>query len=188
MKFFYLFQWIIPLFIFSVNSSAIAGASPETLTADNTNTEVPSAPSSNITPTPSTTAQTSTQTGVIQFNNTGLSALTYPNCGGTCLFAIGRLVPSANGTTSAEAVAGVVWQLRSPENTQAESQRLLLKAQSENLTQESTLILTEKLADAIEQRKPDRITLLAILLAKRLGYASHHQLLKDLHNVNGPDK
>ena len=182
-----LFQWIVPLFILSLSPNAIAGASPETVTTENTNTEASNTATSNITTSPSATAPTPTQTGVIQFNNTGLSALTYPNCGGTCLFAIGRLVPTSNGT-SAEAVAGVVWQLRSPENTQAESQRLLLKTQSENLTQESTLILTEKLADAIEQRKPDRITLLAILLAKRLGYANHHKLLQDLNNVNGPDK
>lgn len=181
-----LFQWILPLLIFSVNSNAIASEARERLIANSATTEA-SSTTQNENTQPPTTTPTSTQTGVIQFNNTGLSALTYPNCGGTCLFAIGRLVPTINGT-SAEAVAGVVWQLRSPENTQAESQRLHLKAQTENLTQESTLLLTEKLADAIEQRKPDRITLLAILLAKRLGYANHHKLLQDLQSTNGPDK
>lgn len=157
----HLFHWTIPLLIVSCSPNAIAGPPPTDLT------------------TTDTTTTDTTQTGVIQFNNTGLSALAYPNCGGTCLFAIGRLVPSSHGTT-AEAVAGVVWQLRSPENTRAEAQRLLLNTQSENLTQESTLILTEKLADALEQRKPERITLLSILLAKRLGYSDHHQLLQQL--------
>ena len=163
----HLFHWTIPLLIFSCSPNAIA----DSLSTDQITTD--------------TTTDT-TQTGVIQFNNTGLSALAYPNCGGTCVFAIGRLVPGSRGTT-AEAVAGIVWQLRSPENTRTEAQRLLLNAQSENLTQESTLILTEKLADALEQRKPNdltiespRITLLAILLAKRLGYADHHQLLQQL--------
>lgn len=156
----HLFHWTIPLLIVSCSPNAIAGPPPTDLTTTDTTTDT-------------------TQTGVIQFNNTGLSALAYPNCGGTCLFAIGRLVPSSHGTT-AEAVAGVVWQLRSPENTRAEAQRLLLNTQSENLTQESTLILTEKLADALEQRKPERITLLSILLAKRLGYSDHHQLLQQL--------
>ena len=163
----HLFHWTIPLLIFSCSPNAIAGSPPTDTTTDT------------ITDTTIDTTTDTTQTGVIQFNNTGLSALAYPNCGGTCVFAIGRLVPSSRGTT-AEAVAGIVWQLRSPENTRAEAQRLLLNAQSENLTQESTLILTEKLADALEQRKPDRITLLAILLAKRLGYADHHQLLQQL--------
>ena len=181
-----LFQWMFPLLILSLSPSAIAGTSTEAAPTDHTNSEVANTTSSNTTTTSSPTG--STQTGVIQFNNTGLSALSYPNCGGTCLFAIGRLVPSANGTTSAEAVAGVVWQLRSPENTQAEAQRLLAKAQTENLTQESTLILIEKLADAIEQRKPDRITLLAILLAKRLGYSDHYQLLQHLQATSGRDK
>lgn len=162
----HLLHWIIPLLVLSCSPNAIADP-PETEVSTTTNLSNTSSP---LIP---------TQTGIIQFNNTGLSALAYPNCGGTCLFAIGRLVPSSNGTT-VEAVAGVVWQLRSPENTQVESQRLHLTAQSEKLTQESTLILTEKLANALEQGKSDRITLLAILLAKRLGYSDHHQLLQQL--------
>jgi hypothetical protein len=186
-----LIHWTIPLLIFSYNPNAlaqppgkgIANPLPETLTADNSSNPELFVPTNPITPSPATSSLTTSipnQTGVIQFNNTGLSALTYPNCGGTCLFAIGRLVPTSNGSTSAEAVAGVVWQLRSPENTQAEAQRLLIKAQTENLTQESTLLLTEKLADALEQRKPERIKLLAILLAKRLGYSDYYQLLQQL--------
>jgi hypothetical protein len=178
-------HWTIPLLILSCNprvlaqppGTEIANTPPETLTANSSNSEL-FVPINPITPSPATSIPN--QTGVIQFNNTGLSALTYPNCGGTCLFAIGRLVPGSNGSTSAEAVAGVVWQLRSPENTQAEAQRLLIKAQTENLTQESTLLLTEKLADAIEQRKNDRIKLLAILLSKRLGYSDYQQLLQQL--------
>lgn len=177
-----LIYWTIPLLILSYSPTAIAGTGDVTFTAENSSNPELSIPPTSIPPNPITPSPTTlpNQTGVIQFNNPGLSALTYPNCGGTCLFAIGRLVPSSNGNTNAEAVAGIVWQLRSPENTQAEAQRLLLKAQTENLTQESTLLLTEKLADALEQRKPERIKLLAILLAKRLGYSDYQQLLQQL--------
>ncbi len=115
------------------------------------------------------------------FNNTRLSALTYPNCNGTCLFAIGRLVPSNNGNTSVEAVAGVVWQLRSPDNTHAETQRLIINNRNDLAQQESIVVLLEKLAEAREQGKQDRSTLLAILLAKRLGYVDHKELLQQLN-------
>ena len=70
----HLFHWTIPLLIVSCSPNAIAGPPPTDLT------------------TTDTTTTDTTQTGVIQFNNTGLSALAYPNCGGTCLFAIGRLL------------------------------------------------------------------------------------------------
>lgn len=120
------------------------------------------------------------QTGVIQFNNSGLSALTYPNCGGACVFAIGRMAPSYNGTTSLEAVAGVVWQFKSPENTQAQAIKRQVDAQNERLEQESTVTLSEKLAEAIEQGRTKRANLLAILLAKRLGYPDYQSLLRDV--------
>ena len=93
----------------------------------------------------------SPQTGVIQVNNaSGLSGLTYPNCGGTCAFAITRVTPMSNGNTGLEAVAGLVWQFSSPEKTIAKSQQLLLQAQSDQINGQSTVMLAEKLAEAID--------------------------------------
>ncbi|MEH2195456.1 MAG: hypothetical protein V7K98_22830 [Nostoc sp.] len=127
-----------------------------------------------------TSSSVSQQTGVIQFTNSGLSALTYPNCGGACVFAIGRAVPLSNGITSWETVAGVVWQFSSPDKTQAEANKMIAETQSENLAQESNLILAEKLADAIESGKQERANILAILLSKRLGYSDYLRLLREM--------
>ena len=125
----------------------------------------------------------SPQTGVIQVNNaSGLSGLTYPNCGGTCAFAITRVTPMSNGNTGLEAVAGLVWQFSSPEKTIAKSQQLLFQAQSDQINDQSTLMLAEKLAEAIETGKLDRANLLAMVLAKRLGYSDHRQLLQSAKN------
>lgn len=161
----------------AASATSGAQAQPTTTTFTSSETTVnPASPNSTASLTPTPVSQ---QTGVIQFNNSGLSALTYPNCGGACVFAIGRLVPTANNGHQLEAVAGVVWQFGSPENTQAQAQKMIAQAQSENLVQESNLTLAEKLADAIESGKTVRANAIAILLAKRLGYANYQQLLQD---------
>jgi hypothetical protein len=86
-----------------------------------------------------------------------------------------------NSGLSGEAVLGVVWRPGgAPEDKQMEAQRQLSKAQSESLAQESTVSLSEKLADAIEHQKYERATLLAMMLAPRLGYKDHLQLLRQL--------
>ena len=105
--------------------------------------------------------------------------LTPPSCSKQlCGFIILRTTPYGS-----EGDAGIVFQLGgSSEQTQAESQRLLAIAQKEKLDQESTVILIEKLAEAIETKKIERAKLYAISLAKRLGYADYRQLLKDISN------
>jgi hypothetical protein len=90
------------------------------------------------------------------------------------------MLPTSTGINS-EAMVGVVWRPGgAPEDKQVEAQRQLAKVQSENLAQESTLSLTEKLAEAIEHQKYERATLLAMMLAPRLGYKDHLQLLREL--------
>jgi hypothetical protein len=91
-----------------------------------------------------------------------------------------RMVPT-NGGISGEATLGITWRLGgAPEDKQMEVQRQLVKAQSDNLERESTLSLSEKLAEAIEHQKYERATLLAMMLAPRLGYKDHLQLLREL--------
>jgi hypothetical protein len=115
------------------------------------------------------------QADFIQNNGSGFSGLTYPNCQGLCIFAISKI----NSRQNWEAVGGVVWQVSSPENTQAETNRLIVQAQREKLEQEDTITLVEKLSEAIEKKKIERANFLAIILAKKLGYSSFEQLLKD---------
>jgi hypothetical protein len=125
------------------------------------------------------------QTGVVQQFNNGVNSLTQPNCNSQiCLFTLMR-----NSSQGTELLGGAVWQLGgSPNHTQAEAQKLLAIAQKEKLDQESTLILSEKLADAIENNKIERAKLYAISLAKRLGYADYRQLLKDIITPTGAFK
>jgi hypothetical protein len=167
-----------------LGSSQVAQAGSSNTTDSETSVAPLNSANSETATTTATSASTpiNQQTGVIQFNNSGLSALTYPNCGGACIFAIGRMAPTGNGNASWEAVAGLVWQFQSPENTQAQANKMIAQAQSDNLTQESTVALAEKLAEAIESGKRERATLLAIILAKKLGYPSHLQLLQGIQS------
>jgi hypothetical protein len=130
---------------------------------------------------------TSIQQNGVQVNgfdgfNGFTTPLTPPSCNKQlCGFIMLRNTPYGN-----ESNAGIVFQLGgSSEDTQAESQRLFAIAQKEKLDQESTVILTEKLAEAIENKKPERAKLYAISLAKRLGYADYRQLLNDINNPAG---
>jgi len=118
------------------------------------------------------------QQGII---NNGLNSLSQPNCrSNVCLFTLIR-----NTTQGTEFLGGAVWQLGgSPEQTQAESQKLLAIAQKEKLDQESAIILTEKLADAIENKKIERAKLYAIILAPKLGYKDYIDLLQEVVKRN----
>lgn len=120
---------------------------------------------------------TSIQQNGIQFNGFS-NPLTPPSCNKPlCSFIMFRNTPYGS-----ESSAGIVFQLgKSPENTQAESQKLLAIAQKEKLDQESTVILADKLSEAIENNKTERANLYAIILAKKLGLADYRQLLKDIN-------
>jgi hypothetical protein len=119
------------------------------------------------------TASINQQAGVI-------GSLNYPSCSGVCVFAIGRTTRTSNADPSIEAV----WQINSPENTQAQNARILAETQRDSLNNQTTLVLVEKLAEAIETNKPERANAIAIILASRLGYSDYRQLLKDVRNNN----
>lgn len=120
------------------------------------------------------------QADIIQNSGIGNNILRTPTCAGTCIFAITHM----NNRNSIEAVAGVVWQLSSPQTTLANLQSDRAKVQNEKLIQESNTALAEKLADAIEEGKEERANLLAIILAKRLGYSDPQQLLRDAKTID----
>jgi hypothetical protein len=146
------------------------GTAPTTITAPGTNEILPAA-----------TSSINQQAGVIQNNGLGsYGSLNYPSCSGVCIFAIGRTTRIGNTDPSIEAVVGVVWQINSPENTQAQNARILAETQRDSLNNQSTLVLVEKLAEAIETDKPERANAIAIILASRLGYNDYRQLLKDV--------
>ena len=130
---------------------------------------------------------TSIQQNGVQVNgfnsfNGFTTPLTPPQCHKQwCGYLMHRITPYGSETD-----AGIFFQLGgSSEDTQAESQKLLAIAQKEKLDQESTVILIEKLAEAIETKKMERAKLYAMSLAKRLGYTDYRQLLNDINSPVG---
>ncbi len=109
------------------------------------------------------------------YNPDGYS-INYPNCSGTCVFAIGKN-DRQNGW---QFTTGVIWNINSPERTQAESSRMLAIAQSQKINTDSNLLLMEKLTGAISSGKIEQANGLAIILANRLGYSDHKSLIKEI--------
>lgn len=137
---------------------------------------------SEITPS-STSTYVPQQTGIVQFNNSSLSTLTYPNCGGVCAFSIVRLTPSGNGNVNPEAVMGVVVQFDSPEKKYAQAQRDLSKAQLARITQEGEVLLLTKIADVIENCQDARANIFALSAAKSLGMTPEQLYLVPTNNL-----
>ena len=165
-------------------SAAWAGGEAPTSPASSTEP-----PSSNSSPpsTPETLPSISNipssyqQAGII--NNSGVGGygnLSTPSCNGLCVFAIGKTGRTSSGETNREIVAGAIWQISSPENTYAQAARLQAEVQRDSLNNQTTLVLTERLAEAIEKNKPERANAIAIILAPRLGYKNYQDLLHDV--------
>jgi hypothetical protein len=127
---------------------------------------------------------TSIQQNGVQVNGfNGFNGFATPLTPPSCSKQLCGFIMLRNTPYGSESNAGIVFQLGgSYEDTQAESQRLFNMAQKEKLDQESTVILIEKLAEAIETKKMERAKLYAISLAKRLGYTDYRQLLKEIIN------
>jgi hypothetical protein len=126
------------------------------------------------------TSPLSQQVGFIQ-NNNGTGTLGIPNCTGTCLFTLIKVIPTS-GSTTVEASVGAIWQLSSPENIQAQAYKIRADAERENLATQTDIGLVEKLSMAMESNKLDLANAIAILLAKRWGYSDYHQLVRDVRN------
>jgi hypothetical protein len=109
-------------------------------------------------------------------NNPDSYSTNYPNCSGTCVFAIGKN-DRQNGW---QLTTGVIWNISSPERTQAESSKIMAIAQSQKISLDSNLLLMEKLTQAIVSDRTKEANGLAIILANRLGYLDHKSLIKEI--------
>jgi hypothetical protein len=139
----------------------------------------PPTPESTITPV-SATQTLSQSAGVIQ-NNTGIGNLGTPNCTGTCFFTLFKVIPNGS-STAYEASVGVIWQINSPENTQAQAMKIRADSDRENMAAQTDITLVEKLSAALAANNMDLANAIAIMLAKRWGYSDYRQLIKDIRD------
>jgi hypothetical protein len=128
------------------------------------------------TPTPQSTGSltvnptTLLQTGTNNFANVNSSTgtLNYPNCGGTCAFAIMRTSPAnINGIMSnqIEGVIGLIHTFSSPDQTNADTNRQLVDIQKQRSESEIATTYIKSIADACQAKDSIR----AELSAKALG-------------------
>ena len=119
------------------------------------------------------------QSGGIQVNGYASSTLTPPSCNGGCFFAITRASPATYGAGSnLEAVVGITIPLSSTDGGMGEVNRLNAEMQKYRTEHEIKLALSEKLAEALENGRTERATIIAMNLAPMLGYKNHQSLLK----------
>jgi NACalpha-BTF3-like transcription factor len=128
----------------------------------------------------SATQTLSQQAGVIQ-NNTGIGTLGTPNCTGTCFFTLIKLMPNGS-STNYEASVGAIWQISSPENTQAQAMKIRADSDRENMVAQTDISLVEKLSAALAANNMDLANAIAIMLAKRWGYSDYRQLIRDIRD------
>lgn len=133
---------------------------------------------------PSTTALIQTGTNnYANVNSQSTGTLNYPSCNGTCAFGIMRTSPSngnnGNFGNQYEAVIGFIHSFNSPDQTNADTNRLMIEIQKYKTEQEVIIALSGQLADAIETGKYQRANIIAIVLAPKLG-KTHIQLLAEI--------
>lgn len=137
-----------------------------------------------IIPNGSTTSltQVSQQSGIVQVANWGgSSTLSPPSCNGGCFFAVTKATPATYGSgTNLEAMIGVTIPIGSSDGGMGEVNRLNAEMQKYRTESEIKIALSEKLADALENRKMERATIIAMSLAPLLGYKDYRLLLRDV--------
>jgi hypothetical protein len=117
----------------------------------------------------------------LQVNWSGSSNLTPPNCNGGCVFAVTRASPVTYGSgTNLEAMVGVILPIGSNDGGAGEQNRLKIEMEKYRTEHEIRIALSEKLADALENRRMERATIIAMNLAPLLGYKDYHLLLRDV--------
>jgi hypothetical protein len=118
------------------------------------------------------------QSGGIQVNGYS-SNLTPPSCNGGCFFAVTRASQATYGSgANLEAVVGVTIPLGSPDGGAAERDRLKVEMEKYRSEHDIRLALSEKLAEALENGKMERATIIAMNLAPMMGYKDYQSLLK----------
>lgn len=117
----------------------------------------------------------------LQVNWSGSSNLTPPSCNGGCVFAVTRASPVTYGSgTNIEAMVGVIMPIGSNDGGMGEVNRLRGEMEKYRTEHEIRLALSEKLADAIENKKMERALIIAMNLAPMLGYKDYRLLLRDV--------
>ena len=111
-----------------------------------------------------------TQTGSNNFAsvNSNIGALNYPNCGGTCAFAIMRTTPANNNgimNNQIEGVIGIIHTFNSPDQTNADTNRELINIQKQRSESEIATTYIKSISDACQAKDSMR----AELSAKALG-------------------
>jgi hypothetical protein len=118
------------------------------------------------------------QSGV-QVNYSGSSTLSPPSCNGGCVFAVTRASPTNTGSgANIEAMVGITMSLGSNDGGASELNRLNGEMHKYTTENQVKLALSEKLAEALENGKTERATIIAMNLAPMLGYKDYQLLLK----------
>lgn len=166
-----LFAVLTSLFFFSINTEkALSGGGDVTQST----TEQASV-SSPITQNPGSVTVTPTtllQTGSNNYANvnSNIGSLNYPNCGGSCGFAIMRTTPTnnINGTSSnqIEGIIGVIHSFSSPDQKNAETNRQLIDIQKQRSESEIASNYIKAIADACQAKDSIRAELSAKGLAR----------------------
>lgn len=171
--------------------SAFAGGSDTPTVSGDTSTPSPISPNPASSIIPNSTSGTVNPTALIQtgtnnyanVNSQSTGTLNYPSCNGTCGFGIVRSSPSngnnGNSGNQYEAVLGFIHSFNSPDQTNADTNRLMIEIQKYKTEQEVIIALSSQLADAIETGKYQRANIIAIVLAPKLG-KTHIQLLAEI--------
>jgi hypothetical protein len=149
--------------------SSTPAANPTQTTPDTT-TPSSSTPSQQVTP--------------LQVNNqqsiSWSSSLTPPSCNGGCFFAVTRVAPATYGSgTNLEAMVGVTIPIGSNDGGVGETNRLIAEMQKHKNEYDMKLVLSEKLAEALENGKMERAKIIAMNLAPLMGYKDYQLLLNN---------
>jgi hypothetical protein len=166
---------MIGLLAFAVTAHpAFAGGS----TSDNSiiPSTIPSSPNTSVSTAP--IAAQYNQSG-LQVNYSASSTLSPPSCNGGCVFAVTRASPTNTGSgTNIEAMMGITMSLSTNDGGVSELNRLNGEMHKYTTENQIKMALSEKLAEALENGKIERATIIAMNLAPMLGYKDYQSLLK----------
>ena len=154
----------------STNVDQVLSGGTDTSSSSTEQASATSAPLQNtgsLTVTPTTLLQTGTNNFANVNSNIGV--LNYPNCGGTCAFAIMRTTPANNINgiinNQIEGVVGLIHTFNSPDQTNADTNRQLVGIQKQRSESEIETNYIKLISDACQAKDSIR----AELSAKALG-------------------
>lgn len=155
-------------FFLGIRNIAIAQPIPITM-PETTPTPLPTPQSTgSLTITPPTFLQTGTNNFTNVNPSTGV--LNYPNCAGTCGFAIMRTTPSSNINgmmgNQIEGLLGVIHSFNSPDQINADTNRQLVDIQKQRSESEIATNYIKAIADACQAKDLIRAELTAKALAR----------------------